>query len=272
VAERLAEFEAGGSQHQPSITLGYRAHFPEVEVKILAHGRDEAQASALAEEIAHQAFQRLSPYAYGTREDNYPAFVGAQLRARKLKLALAESCTGGLVAKLLTDMPGSSDFFQFSVVTYSNEAKCDLLGVDAKLIERYGAVSSEVAAAMAEGALVRSRSAGAAGADIAVAITGVAGPGGGSEAKPVGTVWFAVAHRGLAAAHTAHGSDQTATDKVTDKVTDPAGPNDRLVTRTERRFWPGARDAVRTWAAYCALQLLLQSLGATRDGLNARGA
>ncbi len=106
-----------------------------------------------------------------------------------LKLATAESCTGGLVAALLTDIAGSSAVFERGFVTYSNEAKAELLGVPMDLIDRHGAVSEQVARAMAEGALSRSR------ADIAVAVTGIAGPDGGSAQKPVGLVHFATARR-----------------------------------------------------------------------------
>ena len=103
---------------------------------------------------------------------------------KQCKLATAESCTGGLIAAACTDLSGSSDWFERGFVTYSNEAKTELLGVDAALIERVGAVSEEVVRAMAQGAVQHSR------AQVAVAVTGVAGPTGGSPAKPVGTVWF----------------------------------------------------------------------------------
>ena len=114
-------------------------------------------------------------------------------RSRGLKIATAESCTGGLIAAILTEVPGSSDVFERGFVTYSNEAKTEMLGVPAELIARHGAVSEEVARAMAEGALQHSR------ADIAVAVTGVAGPGGGTAARPVGLVHLAAARRGGAA-------------------------------------------------------------------------
>ena len=112
------------------------------------------------------------------------------LRARGLKIATAESCTGGLIAAACTAVAGSSDWFERGFVSYSNEAKRELLGVDAALIEAVGAVSEEVARAMAEGALLHSR------AQLAVAVTGIAGPGGATPGKPVGTVWFALARRG----------------------------------------------------------------------------
>ncbi len=108
------------------------------------------------------------------------------LRARR-KICTAESCTGGLIAKTFTDLAGSSDWFERGFVTYSNEAKSEMLAVPASIIDDYGAVSEAVASAMASGALRHSR------ADYAIAVTGVAGPGGGSAEKPVGTVWIALA-------------------------------------------------------------------------------
>lgn len=112
-----------------------------------------------------------------------------ELRAKRLRVATAESCTGGLIAGTLTEIPGSSDVVERGFVTYSNEAKAESIGVEPALIVRHGAVSAEVAAAMARGAIAHSR------ADIAVAVTGVAGPGGGTASKPVGLVHFAAAHR-----------------------------------------------------------------------------
>ena len=111
--------------------------------------------------------------------------LGQQLLARDAMVTTAESCTGGLVAAALTDIAGSSAWFERGFVTYSNHAKVELLGVDAELIETRGAVSEDVARAMAEGALLESR------AQLAVSITGIAGPGGGTRDKPVGTVCFA---------------------------------------------------------------------------------
>ena len=145
-------------------------------------------------------------------------------RAMGRKIAVAESCTGGLVAAALTEIPGSSDVVGSSFVTYSNEAKVSMLGVSLELIETFGAVSIAVAWAMARGALDKS------GADTAVSITGVAGPGGGSEKKPVGTVVFARARKG---------SDTE--DIVADK----------------RHFGDLGRGGVRLQAALCALELLM---------------
>lgn len=116
--------------------------------------------------------------------------LGQQLLERGWMLALAESCTGGGIAAAITDIAGSSAYFDRGFVTYSNEAKQQLLGVPADLITRFGAVSQECAAAMAEGALLRSD------AQIALSVTGIAGPDGGSAEKPVGTVWFGLAVEG----------------------------------------------------------------------------
>jgi nicotinamide-nucleotide amidase len=149
-------------------------------------------------------------------------------RAEGRKIAVAESCTGGLVAAALTEIPGSSDVLGCGFVTYSNEAKVSLLGVSVEMIETFGAVSIAVAWAMARGALEQS------GADTAVAITGVAGPGGGSEKKPVGTVVFARAEKGA----------------------DPAE-----VVASRKEFGDLGRGGVRLQAALCALDLLMPSAG-----------
>jgi nicotinamide-nucleotide amidase len=124
------------------------------------------------------------------------AALAAALKARGWMLATAESCTGGLIASACTSLAGSSDWFERGFVTYSNDAKRELLDVPADLIARHGAVSEEVARAMAEGALARSP------ATIAISATGIAGPGGGSAAKPVGTVWLGLAVRGRPATAT----------------------------------------------------------------------
>ena len=116
--------------------------------------------------------------------------IAEKLKARKAKITTAESCTGGWLAKTLTDVPGSSEWFEYGFVSYSNNAKQNLLAVSAEILQQYGAVSAEAAEAMANGALLRSE------AEVAVAITGIAGPDGGSADKPAGTVWFAWARRG----------------------------------------------------------------------------
>lgn len=112
------------------------------------------------------------------------------LRRQGLKLVTAESCTGGLIAAVLTEIPGSSDVLERGFVTYSNDAKIEAIGVPRALIEKFGAVSREVAVAMAKGALAHSK------ADIAISVTGVAGPGGGTDDKPVGLVYLSALRRG----------------------------------------------------------------------------
>lgn len=144
-------------------------------------------------------------------------------RSARLKLATAESCTGGLVAAALTDIAGSSDVFDRGFITYSNEAKVAMLSVLEATIAKYGAVSSQTAAEMAHGAVEHSL------ADIAVSITGIAGPGGGSPEKPVGLVWFGLATRG--------GSVET----------------------EERRFGAISRSEIRSAAVETALTLLLKA-------------
>ena len=133
------------------------------------------------------------------------ARLGERALARQVMLATAESCTGGLVAGAITDIAGSSGWFERGFVTYSNRAKIDELGVDPEIIERHGAVSGETAKAMAQGARAAS------GAEWVVAVTGVAGPAGGSPDKPVGTVWFAWAGpRGVEAQHRRLDGDRAA--------------------------------------------------------------
>ncbi|MFN3727004.1 MAG: CinA family protein [Allosphingosinicella sp.] len=145
-------------------------------------------------------------------------------RAAGLRVATAESCTGGLVAAALTEIPGSSEVLEASFVTYSNEAKQGLLGVSSDVLETFGAVSIATAWAMAQRTLVKT------GTDVAVAITGIAGPGGGSEKKPVGTVVFARARRG-------------------------ADPDE--VVADLKEFGDLGRGGVRLQAALCALELLM---------------
>ncbi len=183
VAERLQDLEV------PGITLGYRASFPEIEVKVLAVAEDLGSAERNAKRVADEVCSRLGDHVYGGRRDTFAGAVGQALRERELKIAVAESCTGGLVGSMLTSVPGSSDYLLFDGVTYSNHAKQVVLGVSHELLRAHGAVSEESARAMAEGARR------VVDADLSVAITGVAGPGGGSDEKPVGTVFFAVAQR-----------------------------------------------------------------------------
>ncbi|HYF91211.1 MAG TPA: competence/damage-inducible protein A [Symbiobacteriaceae bacterium] len=133
---------------------------------------------------------RVGHHIYGIDSTSLEAAVGHLLKERGLHVTVAESCSGGLIAKRITDIPGSSAYFDFGFVTYSNTAKMRMLGVPAELLEAHGAVCEQVVAAMAQGALA------AAGADIAVAVSGIAGPDGGTPEKPVGTVCLGLAARG----------------------------------------------------------------------------
>ncbi len=179
----------GGLEEARDVIVGYRAHFPEIEVKLLARRATQAAALDAARAAAAETQRRLGGIVYGEGDAGLPEVVGQLLLERGLSLVTAESCTGGLVSKLITDVAGSSRYFTASAVTYTNASKHYLLGVDQQLIEDHGAVSPEVAGAMAQGALDRL------GGDVSIALTGVAGPGGGTEAKPVGLVHYAVASK-----------------------------------------------------------------------------
>ncbi|MGE0132630.1 MAG: competence/damage-inducible protein A [Blastocatellales bacterium] len=159
----------------------------QIELHLTAHARNESEAGKLLDELAGQLDEVLGEYIFSRRNETLEEVVGELLKLRGYTLATAESCTGGLLAGRITDVPGSSEYFLEGVVSYSNEAKTDLLGVPKKLIKEHGAVSQQVAEAMAAG--IRKR----AGSTFGIGITGVAGPGGGSEEKPVGLVYIALA-------------------------------------------------------------------------------
>jgi nicotinamide-nucleotide amidase len=199
--------------------MGVTAHTGILKVTLLGKGESVEGAERLVATRAAEVRERFAEEIYSENDPRPGAAVLRALAERGLTLAVAESCTGGLVAELLTDVAGASSVFKSGWVTYANEAKTAALGVDASLIARCGAVSSEVAEAMARGARERS------GADVAVSITGVAGPDGGTAEKPVGLVWFALA--------TASG-----------------------VRSFEQRFPPVDRASIRRYAAHVALNLV----------------
>lgn len=210
------------------ITVAYLPAGTGEDVRLTIWGVLPRAEANLALDRAERALkERLGPLVYGIDEADLAGVVADRLRTLGLSLALAESCTGGLVAKRLTDAPGASDFFRAGFVTYSNEAKVALLGVAAEAIARHGAVSETVVRAMADGVCAAGSS------DCGLAITGVAGPGGGSADKPVGTVWIAATVRG----------DTTA----------------RLLRLG------GDRDEIRERAAQAALALLLRLLEEVRS-------
>lgn len=166
----------------------------EIEIHLTAQAKTEREAELLLDGLAGQIEERLGDAIFAFRGETMEEVVGLRLAVTGFTLAVAESCTGGLIAQRLTEIPGSSTYFTEGVVTYSNESKVRLLGVPSDLIAEHGAVSAQVAEAMAEG--VRER----AGTDFGLAVTGIAGPGGGSHEKPVGLVYLALSDD----AHTEH--------------------------------------------------------------------
>jgi nicotinamide-nucleotide amidase len=194
----------------------------EIEIHLTAQGKSEQEAELLLDGLAGQIEERLGDAIFAFRGEQMEEIVGLRLAVGGFTLAVAESCTGGLVAQRLTEVPGSSAYFMEGVVTYSNDAKVRLLGVPSDLIAEYGAVSGAVAESMAEG--VRER----AGTDFGLSITGIAGPGGGTEDKPVGLVYIALSDD----AHTEH----------------------------RKLLLPGDRQLIRWRASQAALDLLRRRL------------
>jgi nicotinamide-nucleotide amidase len=199
----------------------------EVQLHLAVRGAPD-RAEAVLSRMEDDFREVLGYRVFGRDDEDLAAAVGKLLREKGQTLALAESCTGGLIASLVTDVAGSSDYFLGGVVSYSNQVKSSLLGVSEETLRSHGAVSEASAREMARGARERF------GADLAAAVTGIAGPGGGSEAKPVGTVFVAVSGRdGLDVAR--------------------------------KRFFNGDRQTVRRAAALLALELVRRSLAGTLD-------
>lgn len=201
----------------PGVTLGYMVRFPEVDVKVHARAATQSMARDLALRAGAEVKSRLGDVIFGDGDEAFPDIVGRTLRGRGWRLAIAESCTGGLIAHLLTSYP-ASDYLVGAIVTYANSAKSRLLGVSEDTLRGHGAVSAEVAAEMAEGARRMCE------CDVAVAVTGIAGPSGGTAQKPVGLVYWAVSHAGG--------------------------------TVVRDRVFAGDRAEIQTHAAYAALDLL----------------
>jgi len=189
-----------------------------VDVRLTARSESGEKADQMLEALGKTVLGRLPNHVYGLNEDGLETLVGRLLKMRHLTLSTAESCTGGLIARRLTDVPGSSDYFLRGYVVYSNEAKTDLLQVEGTLLKSRGAVSAEVAKSLAANCRKNS------GSSLAVATTGIAGPGGGSDTKPVGQVFIALA------------------DESSSQV-------------FEHRF-SGDREGIRRRAAQAALELL----------------
>ena len=213
----IGEALRGVEEAYPGLTLGYRVHFPECDVKVHVRAAMQATARDIAQRAAEEVKARLGDVVYGEGEEAFPEVVGRAVRNRGYRLALAESCTGGLVSHLLTTYP-ASDYLVAGAVTYANSAKTRLVNVQEDTLRGHGAVSAEVAGEMAEG--VRR----VCDCEVGLGITGIAGPTGGTATKPVGLVYWA--------------------------VSSPAG------TVVKDRVFPGDRDEVRRAAAYAALDLL----------------
>jgi nicotinamide-nucleotide amidase len=194
----------------------------EIEIHLTAQGKTEQEAELLLDGLAGQIEERLGDAIFAFRGERMEEVVGLRLAVGGFTLATAESCTGGLIAERITEVPGSSVYFREGVVAYSNEAKVRLLGVPSDLIAEYGAVSAHVAEAMADGVRLR------ADADFGVSVTGIAGPDGGSEDKPVGLVYIALSDD----AHTEH----------------------------RKLLLPGDRQLIRWRASQAALDLLRRRL------------
>ncbi|MFN8390021.1 MAG: CinA family nicotinamide mononucleotide deamidase-related protein [Bdellovibrionota bacterium] len=209
----------------PVIEVAYRPMFPEILLTFthIGSGSREERLEELTDAVTHVRELIGPQFVFTDRADEtLPAHVGKLLAEKGLTLACAESCTGGLIAHLLVSQAGASQYFASSVVAYSNDAKSVFLGVRPAIIARYGAVSGEVVKEMARGALHRM------GTDFAVSISGIAGPDGGTEAKPVGTFWIGIATK----------SEELAFEQ----------------------FFPHERDMFRTYGAHLALELLRRKI------------
>ncbi|MFZ0613040.1 MAG: CinA family nicotinamide mononucleotide deamidase-related protein [Desulfobacterales bacterium] len=183
VGEKMIGFDTAF----PQLRLGLCADFPEIQVRISAPGKEAAAAAETIVSAQEWIEARLAPHVLSCEGQSLAEVLGSLLRREGVTLALAESCSGGLMADLLTDVSGSSDYFLFSAVTYSNHAKIEVLGVKPRTIDCFGAVHEETAAEMATGARR------VAGATYGLATTGIAGPTGGTPEKPVGTVCIGLA-------------------------------------------------------------------------------
>jgi nicotinamide-nucleotide amidase len=208
------------------VRFGYRAHWPEIHVKWAVPGPD---AEARADRILARVRAIFGPSVFAEGKDELARLVVEALARRGERVALAESCTGGMVAEMLTAISGSSNVFDLGVVAYANDVKTGVVGVSREVLSAHGAVSEAVARALAEGVRRLGRS------TWGIGITGIAGPTGGTEEKPVGTVWLALAG--------------------------PAG------TQAVHRVFRGDRDRVRRTASYEALDMLRRAMGVGAQGV-----
>jgi nicotinamide-nucleotide amidase len=195
MGESTLEDELKDLAREEGVSLGFRTAFPDNYLRPVARGASESEAETRLTRVVEAIEKRLGPLIYGRDDETMEQALGQLLAEQGRSLAVAESCTGGLLAERLTNVPGASRYFRGGVVAYANEAKCDLLGVPEALLAAHGAVSAPVAKAMAEG--VRTRL----GADFGISTTGISGPDGGSEEKPVGLVFVGFADAAGGEAH-----------------------------------------------------------------------
>jgi nicotinamide-nucleotide amidase len=168
------------------VKFSFRAHYPDLSLRLTAKGDKKGEKKF--SELKTRVKELLNSHIYGEGEETLEEIVGKRLLERGWTLALAESCTGGMISHRITRVAGSSAYFKCSAVTYSNESKVHFLGVQTATLERHGAVSRETAIDMAQGIKQRAK------ADVGLSVTGIAGPTGGSPEKPVGTVWIGITH------------------------------------------------------------------------------
>ncbi len=188
LAEKISAWEDSLAAY--SISLAYLPSPYKVRLRMTLSGPDLSLLQKHLAEKEAELRKLIAPYIFGADEEKLEEIVGTELRRRGEKLGLAESCTGGYISHLITRVPGSSDYYEGSVITYSYEQKENLLGVKKQTLEQFGAVSKEVVEEMALGALSRLK------VNHSIAVSGIAGPSGGTPEKPVGTVWIAVASGG----------------------------------------------------------------------------
>ncbi|HSG80628.1 MAG TPA: CinA family nicotinamide mononucleotide deamidase-related protein, partial [Gemmatimonadota bacterium] len=222
IAESAIAERVGNLLDDLSIDVAFLPEIDCNDIRLTAWATDEAKVQGTLDEAVARLQTVLGTHVYALGTKELAEVVGDMLRQQGTTVAVAESCTGGLVAKRLTDSAGSADYFWGGVIAYADRAKVDLLGVSEETLQRHGAVSEAIAEEMARGVQRRG------GTGAAIAVTGIAGPGGGTDDKPVGTVWLAVALR------------------------------DKIVTR--KVHLPGTRDMVRARAAQAAMDLLRRTL------------
>ncbi|MFZ4543498.1 MAG: competence/damage-inducible protein A [Saprospiraceae bacterium] len=183
IAALLEDFENKLPSH---IKLAYLPAFSQVRLRLTGKGDDEKRLNQQLDEFANEMETLVSRFAFGRDDQSIESVIGDILRKKGKTIATAESCTGGLISHKIISIPGSSDYFTGSIIAYSYEAKMNLINVRKSTLEQYGAVSENCVREMVSGVLK------ATGADYAISISGIAGPGGGTEDKPVGTIWVAV--------------------------------------------------------------------------------